>query len=209
MSIISKLACSLGRNDEVPNQILAKELAEKQNKKDIRELADNLQNKDKNIQNDCIKVLYEIGYLKPELIAEHFQNFFDLLSSRNNRLVWGGMIALSTIAQLKADKVVANHKAILGLLNAGSVITVDNAVRCLARAASQKDSYREKILPSLFKHLETCRPKEVPMHGEFVSVAIDKKNQNKFIAILKKRQTEMTDAQKARINKMIKILEKK
>jgi hypothetical protein len=38
-------------------------------------------------------MLNEIGYLDPEWIAGHAQEFIELLNSKNNRLVWGGMIA--------------------------------------------------------------------------------------------------------------------
>ena len=47
------------RRDEVPNQELAKELAAKKDRKGIREIADNLWNKNAQIQSDCLKVLYE------------------------------------------------------------------------------------------------------------------------------------------------------
>jgi 3-dehydroquinate dehydratase len=63
MSVLNRLAHSLGRRDEVPNQELARELAAKKNKAGIKEIAENLWNKDKNIQADCIKVLYEVGVI--------------------------------------------------------------------------------------------------------------------------------------------------
>lgn len=66
MSILPKLASSLGRRDEVPNQELAKQLVKSKDKKAIVELVENLSKKDKNIQSDCIKVLYEIGEQQPE-----------------------------------------------------------------------------------------------------------------------------------------------
>ena len=65
MSVLNRLASSLGRHDEIPNQELARNLAAKKDKAGIREIAENLWNKEKNIQADCIKVLYEIGYLNP------------------------------------------------------------------------------------------------------------------------------------------------
>src|SRR2546422_884291 len=100
MSALEKIASMQGRRDEVPNQELAKELAAKADRKGIKEIADNLWNKDKNIQADCIKVLYEIGYLKPELIGGYVSDFVKLLSSKNNRLVWGAMTALTTVAEI-------------------------------------------------------------------------------------------------------------
>ena len=90
MSVLNKLACSQGRRDEAPNQELARELAETENRAGIKEIAENLWNKDKKIQNDCVKVLYEVGYKKPELISDYVGDFLKLLKSANNRLVWGG-----------------------------------------------------------------------------------------------------------------------
>lgn len=104
MSVLDQLACSLGHRDEVPNQELARCLAESEDSANIREVADGLQHKERAVQADCIKVLYEIGYLKPALIAPYASAFLKLLKSRNNRLVWGGMIALSTVGGLAANE---------------------------------------------------------------------------------------------------------
>jgi hypothetical protein len=105
MSILNKIAFYLDRRDEVPNQAVARTLAQTRNAADIREIAENLWNKEPNIQSDCLKVLYELGYLAPELIAGYVDDFIKLLKQHNNRMVWGGMIALSTIATLQADKI--------------------------------------------------------------------------------------------------------
>ena len=56
MSVISKLASSLNRKDEVPNQELAQQIIKSNNKKAIKELVENLSNRDTKIQSDCIKV---------------------------------------------------------------------------------------------------------------------------------------------------------
>ncbi len=69
MTILNQLASALNRRDEIPNQELAKNIAQLDDKLSVNEIVDNLQNKDKNIQSDCIKTLDEIGKLKPKLIA--------------------------------------------------------------------------------------------------------------------------------------------
>ena len=94
MTVIDKLASSLGRRDEIPNQELAKQIADTGDKKAVKELVENLASKNKHIQNDCIKTLYEIGNLKPSLISVHANNFLQLLEHKNNRLQWGAMTAL-------------------------------------------------------------------------------------------------------------------
>ena len=129
MSVLDKLACMQGRKDEVPNQELARELAAKADRKGIQEIAENLWNKDKNVQFDCVKVLYEIGYIKPDLIAGYVADFLKLLSNRQNRLVWGAMLALSTIAAIKSKEIFASVDKVMKAMESGSVITVDNGDR--------------------------------------------------------------------------------
>src|SRR4051812_10273336 len=97
MDIIQQLASSLGRRDEVPNQELAQKIAAKKDKKAVQDVVNNLHNKDKNIQGDCIKVLDEIGLIAPALIADYAKEFLALLDSRNNRMQWGAMAVLDNI----------------------------------------------------------------------------------------------------------------
>jgi hypothetical protein len=202
MSALDRIAHLQNRRDEVPNQELARELAVQKDRADIREIAENLWNKDKNIQADCVKVLYEIGYIDSSLIAGFAEDFLKLLRSRNNRLVWGGMIALSTIAELRADFVHTHLKEILKAMSAGSVITVDNAIKTLALAASN-DAYRPAIFPHLLEHLRTCRPKDVPQHAEKSLPAVGASNKDEFIAVLEIRMEDLSGAQVNRVKKVI------
>jgi hypothetical protein len=65
MSVINQIAFYSGRRDEVPNQELAKKLAETRDREGLREIAAHLMDKNPSIQSDCLKVLYETGYLEP------------------------------------------------------------------------------------------------------------------------------------------------
>ena len=103
--MLEKLAFSMGRKDEETNIALAKELADTKNKKGIKIIVDGLNNPKEQIANDCIKVLYEIAETSPELVAEYAGVFIPLLESKNNRLVWGSMTALSKIAHLSAEEI--------------------------------------------------------------------------------------------------------
>ena len=119
MSVLDQLASSLGRRDEAPNQELARTLATAKDKKGIRKLAENLWNRDKNIQSDCIKVLYEIGALEPKLIADYADDFVKCLRSKNNRLVWGGMTALAEVGRAVSSTL--NLKTVLDTIVARAV----------------------------------------------------------------------------------------
>ena len=204
MSVIDKLARSLGRRDEVPNQELARDLAAKKDTKGIREIAENLWNKDKNIQADCIKVLYEVGYIEPRLIADYVEDFVKLLKSRNNRLVWGGMTALAEVAKAAPEAVFKHFDAIKKAKETGSVITVDNALSTLAYTAAANKKYNEAIFPYLLKHLSSCRPEEVPQHAEKAMPAVNTSNKSEFIKVLEKRMEDLSGSGLARVKKAIK-----
>lgn len=204
MSVLDQLASSVGRRDEVPNQELARQLAETKDKKGIRELAENLWNKDKNIQSDCIKVLYEVGVIEPKLIADYADDFVKCLRSKNNRLVWGGMTALAEVAKANPDAVFKHLNEIKKAKETGSVITVDNAISTLANTAFANDRYNETIFPYLLKHLSGCRPKEVPQHAERSLPAVNVSNQNEFIKVLEKRLEDLSGSGLARVKKVIK-----
>ena len=87
MPIIDRLSSSLGIRDDVPNQELAQELAKTGNRDDLNELARNLFNRDKAVQSDCLKVLYETGHIRPELISPYASDFLKLLK-RELILIW-------------------------------------------------------------------------------------------------------------------------
>lgn len=206
MSVLEKIAYLQNRRDEVPNQELAKDLVSSKNTDGLKEIAGNLWSKNENIQSDCIKVLYEAGYIDPKMIADYTDDFLRLLRSRNNRLVWGAMLALSTIAEIRADKIYEDLDVILKVMQEGSVIAVDNAVKVLAAIAAQKDEYNEKIFPVLLEHLRTCRPKEVGQHAESTFPAVNEKNRDGFIEVLEKREDSLTSAQLAIVRKLYKKL---
>jgi hypothetical protein len=204
MSVLNRLATSLGHRDEIPNQELARDLAARKDSKAIQELAENLRNKNKNIQADCIKVLYEIGSIEPKLIADYAEEFVKLIRSKNNRLVWGGMTALAEVAKAKPDAVFQYLDEIKKAKETGSVITVDNAISVLAYTAAATDKYNKAIFPYLLNHLSSCRPKEVPQHAEKTLPAVNSANKADFIKVLEKRVEDLSGSGLTRIKKVIK-----
>jgi hypothetical protein len=209
MSALQRIAYYQHRRDEVPNQELARELAATKDRKGIREIAENLWNENSQVQSDCLKVLYEIGYLQPELIAPYADDFLKLLHSRDNRLVWGALIALSTVADRKADAIYPHLEEIKQVMDQGSVITKDNAVKVLALVASRNAAYSKDIFPYLLHHLETCRPKDVPQHAEKTVVAVSARNKQQFMAVLKERLVDLSGSQAARVKKVIQEAEQR
>ena len=186
---------------------LIEELIRKGDRKGIQEIADNLWNQDKDVANDCIKVLYEIGYRRPKLITGYAEDFVRLLRGKNNRLVWGAALALSTIAGIGADQLFGHIGVIKDAVKKGSVITQDNGIATLAVIASKNERYRKTIFPLLLEHLQTCRPKEIPQHSEKCLIAVTAKNKSAFVDVLSKRLSPLTSPQWKRVSKVIKQAE--
>ena len=204
MKMIEKIAYYLGRRDEGPNILLAAQLCATMDAKGIQEIAEGLQDPKRQVANDCIKVLYEIGEQKPELIADYVSDFIRLLRSRNNRLVWGAMTALARIAFLKPAEVFQNLDLIIKAYETGSVITVDQSISLFAQLCRAGKKYEQTVFKRLIKHLETCRPKQVGQHAERVFICVHSGNHPEFLRVLLKRKEHVGEAQKKRIEKLIK-----
>ncbi len=208
MSVLSRISSALGHGDGLPNLELAQALCREPDPQAIRELVDALGSPTARVASDCLEVLEEIGKLEPHLIAPYVQQFLALLSGRNNRLVWGAMVALSTIATDQAAVLARHLPILLQALETGSVITVDNAVSVLAAVSAALPSTRPRILPRLVAHLASCRPKDVAQHAERCAIAATTSTRAELVAVLQKRLPELTEAQSKRVGKVIAMIER-
>lgn len=204
MTIIKALSSSIGQKGNEANIALAKEIAETENHDAIRELVENLNNEDKKIQGDCIKTLYETAYIRPEMIAEYYLNFLDLLRSKNNRMVWSGMIALLTITDLKYKEIFASLELIMTTIEKGSVITIDCGVEILAKL-NKHSEYFGITDPLLIEQLWKCPIKQLPQYIEKSVISITEENKEIYQSIIEKRIVECEkDSQKKRLEKVLK-----
>lgn len=204
--MIDKISYALERKDEEPNINLAIQLCETEDRDGIREIVSGLKEKNQ-IANNCIKVLYEIGERKPSLIADYADNFLNLLNSKNNRLVWGSMVALSKITFLKSNEILQNVDRVISAYEKGSVITVDNSISVLAELVKAKGDKTEEIFQLILNHLAKCRPKEVGQHAERAFICINKDSASEFRNVIENRIDSLTTPQQKRVAKIIKKIE--
>ena len=201
--MLNQIASALHRKDEAPNVQLAGKLAISQDSGGISEIVSGLM-MDKATANDCIKVLYEIGEQNPTLIVPHVYVFLDLLKSKNNRLVWGAMTALSKISVLCPQKIFERWEDVYAAFETGSVITVDNSISVFAGLCKANPECERKVLPILMNHFANCRAKEIPQHLERASICVTSCNAEQFQSVVQKRYNEMTKSQQARVTKVLK-----
>ncbi len=208
MSILNRLASASGRRDEVPNRELAREIVSNGSKRAIGELVENLNNGNKAVQNDCIKVLYEVGELKPILIVPYTSNFLALLAQKNNRLQWGGMIALNCIVKERPGLIYANLPKILEAADTGSVITKDHTLNILM-ALTAIPKYGGSTFELLREQLLKSSVNQFPMYAERSAAVITEKNKKAFLEVLDLRlETIEKESARKRIEKIQRKLTK-
>jgi len=209
VTVLNEIAFYQNRRDEVPNQELAKKLAETCNEVGIKEIAEALFDKNISIASDCLKVLYEISYIAPELVSRYVPEFLKLTYSKNNRLVWGAMIALSKTAGHNPDACLNEVDHLKRLVKEGSVITQDNGIKTLAALAAVCADMQGQIFPFLLEHLQTCRSKDVPQRAKSILPAVTVAVQEEFLEVLSGRLPGLSNSQAKRVEKLMRNLKKK
>lgn len=205
MSIVNQLACSLGRRDEVPNQELAKKIATQSDAGAVTELIGLLNHKNKDIQHDAIKVLYEAGTLNPALISPHIEIFLDLLKSKNNRLQWGAMTAIQAATLENPGLIFESLPDIVTAANSGSVITKDYAVNILIDLCSL-EKYHSDTFELLREQLLTSPVNQLPMYAERALPVITKTSKEAFVQTLNLRIPDIDKESKQK--RVIKVIKK-
>ncbi len=207
-SVIKKLSSTTGKRSKAVHKGFAQDIAAQNDIESIRELVGLLASRDRNIQSDVIEVLYETGYLKPDLISDHHAIFSELLSHKNNRLVWGAMIALSCISKTAPEIVFASLPMIQKAVDNGTVITKDAGVAVYANLATVKKQ-RSDVLPLLFNELRKCPDKQLAQYAEKSVTAMDKEVKGIFLDIINSRLKTIEKAsQIKRVTRVRKAVEK-
>ena len=205
MTWINKIAFNRGIRNESPNKELAKELGDTENSEGIHEISKYLYDKNKSISSDCLAVLYTIGYTKPELIQDYVDDFLKLLESKINRMVWGSMIALSTIAKLKSDYLYKKIDLILKTMSEGTLITEVWGIQTLVNLSIDNVKHKNKLLPILFDYLEKCRPIDFPKRVETILPVIERIKEIEMLdRIIEIKSADLTDSQAKKLKTALK-----
>lgn len=204
MGIIDQLASSLGRRDEIPNQELARQIVKDSNHAAVAELVSHLNDKDKAIPGDCIKVIYEIAVLSPNMASGHYRELANLLDHKNNRLQWGAMTALNAVALEIPDVIFENLPKFLAVAEKGSVITKDHLMGILIKLCTV-EKYAEDAFSLFNEQLAKAPANQLPMYAEQAIPIINNSNKVRFLATLTARLDDIEkETKKARVQKVIK-----
>jgi hypothetical protein len=208
VSVFEQLSNFVDQKGNAANIALAQNLARSTDNTAIAQLVEGLQHENKKIRHDCLKVLYELGYLSPKSIAPYCDQFINLLQQKDNRLVWGAMIAISTIAHLAHQKLFKKITIVNKVIQSGSTITIDNGVKVLA-VLNKNHEYRSIVEPMLTHVLWNCPIKQLPMYIENSLDTIDAQNHVIFEQIINNRLPECEkESQTKRLTKALKVIQK-
>jgi hypothetical protein len=207
--LLNRLGYLQTRRDRTPNLDLARDLVARDDVAGIREIAENLWSDNKNIHADCMNVMYEIGRIDPNLIAQYAGDFIKFLKSKHHNMVQGAMFALAEIAKVKPDFTFKHLDDIKKVNETSSDgITVNKSISALTYTAAANEDYSKTIFPYLLQHLLTCYHKDVPEHAERTLPAVTEHNNTEFIKTLEKRLDELSGSDFTRLKKIIRIAEK-
>jgi len=162
---LDRLASALGRRDEEPNVALARELAASGDVAGVAALAAALSRAPRPVRHDAIKALYELGALRPDLVRPHAGAFLVAINGGDNRLVWGALAALDTLAAHDPKLIAAHLPEILAAAERGSVIAKDKAVSMLATLAALPGAAPE-AWPALLAMVRDAAVNQTAMYAE-------------------------------------------
>jgi len=207
MSLANQLATSLERNDEQPNIELAKKLSEQSElNSEILELLSIVNNAPKALAHDAIKVLYELAALRPEAFGNKLEFVFDLLDTKNNRVLWGALTLLSAVYNYNADRIADHLPQILLAADRGSVIAKD-ATFAILLGLTSREAHQELVRPELLNFFKAAAPNQLPMYAENAAKALTNHDNADIVHVLFARIEEMpTSPKRQRLEKAIAAL---
>lgn len=202
MTVFDRLASAMDRRDEAPNVALAEDIVARTDNEAVTELAEAVRSGPARQANDALKVLYEVGARKPEMIGRECPVFIEALKSSNNRQVWGAMTALDAVAEQRADTLVAELPAIIAAADRGSVIAKDHCNSILVKLA--RAGYGAKAVPLLVDRLKDAAPNQFPTYAEQMAPVITPEARPGFLAVLKDRLSSIgQDSKRKRVEKLL------
>jgi hypothetical protein len=205
VSVVERLSSVRGERDNIADIALAEDIVRTKDTTAIRELVEHLHEKNARLQGDCIKTLYEVGEREPKLIGKYADEFASLLTSKNQRLVWGAVTALDACAGANSEGVYAHLDAIIKAANGESVIARDHAVKILVKLSNGK--HADECTPILFKIIKTSPVNQLPTYGEEAETVMKSVDRKKLAKLLQSRVEKVEGAKLKRMQKTIKKLE--
>jgi len=200
--VYPRLGAVLGVRDTKADIALGRDIAARGADDEIAGLVELLD--DQEVASSAIKAIYECGYLAPELLVPHLERFRALMDCGNNRLVWGGTVAVWCVATAAPERVWPHRERLERCLRIGTVITQMSAVQALTTVASSDPAKADELEEWFEEVLETIGPRQLIKCGELIVPVARPEYREHLLGILVGRGDELPSAAaRKRLQKLV------
>ncbi|WP_436514947.1 hypothetical protein [Ekhidna sp. To15] len=210
MPIHDNLAYALDRNDQEPNKIVAKQIVDARDEKQVEEMVSFILNRPKQrAQADAILALAYVGELNPKLLSGQVDFLIEELKSPINRVIFGSMIALAHVAQLQKEKLFEALPQIIDAMDIGTVVTRDHGYRIMI-TLYQDSRFQADVFLLIQEQLMKAPSNQLGQYAERLIEVVNDSNINSLIETLEERRNDISNEHHIkRLNKNLKHLYKK
>ncbi len=186
-NIINQLASKMGIKSNEPNKVAARKCIE--NPKLLKEVSSHLKDNDNKLVADCAEVMTEVALTNPALVAEFATDLITLINSKDNRIKWESIHALSLIASMVPDIIFSILPELEDIMHRDkSIIVRDYTTDAIAGYAGTSSGAADNAYPILKKIL-------ILWDGRHAARALEGfKNIYKVKPALKKELEKIADA---------------
>jgi hypothetical protein len=193
MPISDRLAYSLNRRDQVPNKMLAQDIADTEDVSKLQELIEFLNSKPhRRLQMDAMLTIAYVGEQAPEMILPHIDFLVEKLKDSIDRVSWGSMIALSNVSSMALSKMYENLPKILDAMDDGSIVGRDHGYRILINLYGV-EKYSNDLFVILLEQLKKAPPNQLGQYVERLIEVVLPRHLAQLALIVEEQRKDLTD----------------
>jgi hypothetical protein len=204
--VLGRLAVSMARTDEMPNQELAADIVVADDIEAVDLLIRVIERHDDAHAGDAARVLCEVGTRAPELVVAHADRLLAMCDDTRKDMLPFTMFALSPLAPRYAEALWDLRDlfwAALADLTQPADMAQAGAVRLLSSLCSAGPDYARTLAGGLVDLLGKCMPKDVAFFAESVLPALGTAHSHRAKPVLDRRMKELTPAEVARLRRAV------
>ncbi len=202
--VLSRLAVSVGRYDEMPNLELAADIVFGDDTDAVSVLVSVIERHDDLHASDASRVICEVGTRAPDLLLAHADRLVEMIDVSRSEMLPYTMMALSPVASRYAEQLWPSRDlfwASLADLGSTAELAQGGAVRLLAAMCAASPEYARTLAGGLVDLLGKCMPKDVAFFAESVLPALGSAHSHRAKPVLDRRLKELTPAEVARLRR--------
>jgi hypothetical protein len=206
ISVVDQILATIDSPTEAPSSQIAQRIANAQDPVSLEGIFALLSHANKKVQRNAMRVIYKLSKMDAVLLKPHLEALFDLLNSKQNRMVWSAMISIDSLTEVMPVQVYERLETILTVVNKGSVIVKDHTVGVLTQLAAHPQ-YHEEAMILLLDLSKDAPVNQFPTYCERIASTISPDFVEEFKLLILSRLEEMnTERKSIRLQSVLKKL---